>query len=924
MFSVPVITSASPSHQAPDLTRNTISEPILREHHERRWDLPNIRPVSDLLWTLQDGEIERSEISLKSGEPLDLVPSGTPHAPIVINNNSDFENQGWPGEGTVEQPYIIAGLEINATTGESAINITNTDVHFFIKDCRLTSNSAYIIELHSITHARITNNTVLLGAWGVIAFHSSDLTIFENEFYNLSLVGVHLEECSFSTVDSNWFTNCEYGLFFEQSEHCIAESNSLSYCDEGIYLYWNCERITVFNNTIQDSWDGIYVYLNCHDNIIDSNNCTSMEHIAILVVECSENTILNNFCTLNDAAIALLNCTSHIITGNDCSHSEWFEFSGSIALYNTNHSLVTKNHVKNASINIAMVNGSSYNEISNNNCSMYDGGIAAWSGGVPEWGGAPYNTIRNNTCNGLGMSQVDIFIELSDNCTVTENRCNQSEINIGVIEGDHTNITDNVCYESSEVSIIVMGSYYALVKDNILGNGSTGIVMDTVAFSSVLSNTVSNFTGSWMGLTGIHLDEFYNSSVEGNYVTECNIAIYVEYSEYSRITDNTCVNNYDGIVVINSNNHIIVDDNYCNQHIGYAIVVVESFNCSVTRNTCTNTSGGEGFSLLLGDCEADVSFNLLSLSTGGIEVMGCDGEITHNIIKDNEMFGITIGGIIGPNVTWNVFEDNGVNAIDDSDTAMFGYNYWSNYTGIDSNADGIGETWHPIQGSANNNDTHPLVYHPTPPVWAPELENQVTELGHDFEYVLSYTTSSDLAPIVDWWVNDSVHFAVDDGAVTNTVFLNLGEYTLEVRAINLYGFNLSGTFRVTVSDTIAPSIIGPDDFDYVVGQVGRSITWIPEDYDPESYSVTLNGIEVQSGAWNSTAENVTISVDGLSVGDHTFVVTFVDGSGNTATDTVVVTVRSDLTPLYITAGAGVAIIVVILVVYLYRKKGPGE
>jgi hypothetical protein len=88
--------------------------------------------------------------------------------------------------------------------------------------------------------------------------------------------------------------------------------------------------------------------------------------------------------------------------------------------------------------------------------------------------------------------------------------------------------------------------------------------------------------------------------------------------------------------------------------------------------------------------------------------------------------------------------------------------------------------------------------------------------------------------------------------------------------------------------------------------------------------VTLNGIEVMSGAWNSTAENVTISVDGFSVGVHTFIVTFVDGSGNAATDTVLVTVRSDFTPLYLAAGAGAAIIIVIIVVYLYRKKGTGE
>jgi parallel beta-helix repeat protein len=537
------------------------------------------------------------------------------------------------------------------------------------------------------------------------------------------------------------------GIHVEQSNTIFVEDNFCTDCFEGIELYLGCEYSTIYNNTIQDSWDGIYVYLNCHDNLIDSNNCTQIEHIAIVVIECSENTILNNFCYQNVAGILLLNCTTHTITGNECGDSAQSEFVGSISLYNTNHSIVTYNRVKNSTLNIEMVNGSSYNEISNNNCSMYAGGIVAWSGGMPDWEGAPYNTISNNTCNGLGGGEVDIYIELSDNCTVTENQCNQSMINIAVLEGHNADVTDNVCYGSLEASIYAVGSYYVLVKDNTLGNGSTGIVMELVAFSSVLDNTISNFTGSWGGLTGIHLNEFYNSSVKGNHITDCNIAIYVEYSEYSNITDNTCVDNYDGIFVVNSNdnydgifvvnsnNHILVDDNYCHLQEGYAIVVVESFNCSVIRNTCTNTSGGEGFSLLLGDCEADVSFNSFSLSTGGIQVIGCDGEITHNIIKDNEMFGITIEGIIGPNVTWNVFEDNGVNAVDDSDTALFDYNYWSNYTGVDSNADGIGDTWHPVAGTANNNDTHPIVYHPTLPAWSPEPEDQVAELGHAYSWI---------------------------------------------------------------------------------------------------------------------------------------------------------------------------------------------
>lgn len=915
LISVPVTTDASPIIQVSDTTRDTMFEPILREHRERIWDFPKAEPLSDFQWKHRDVDIKSDDIFRESKSTLDLVPFGTPHAPIFIDDNSDFESQGWPGEGTVEQPYIVAGLEINATTGASAINITNTDVHFFIKDCRLTSNSTNVIELRSVTHVRITNNTILQGERGVAAFHSSDLTIYDNEFYTFSWAGVYLEDCSLSSMRNNNCTSCDAGFHIEQSEQCTVENNFILGSDTGIELYWDCEYINVFNNTIQDSWRGIYVYLNCHDNILDSNNCTRIQHIAITVVACSENSILNNFCYLHTAGIVLLNCKKHTIAGNDCGLTSG-EFSGSIRLENTNRSLVTNNHVENASINILLTGGSSYNEVSNNNCSIFDAGIVAWDS-------SPHNTITNNICDGQGVG-VGIYADYSSNCTISDNQCHRLNINIGAFVSDQIVVANNVCYESVNVSLVFFECEYLTVEDNILENGSTGIAMEWIFHSSIRNNIISNFTGSWGGFSGIHLKSVGYTSIEGNTITECNEAIYVETSGLCNITDNTCIDNFDGIVLVDSNVNITVEDNLCHLQEGYAIVVVESFNCSVIRNTCTNTSGGEGFSLLLGDCEADVSWNSFSLSTGGIEIVGCDGEITHNIITNNEMYGITIQGLIGPNATWNVFEDNGLNAVDDSSTSMFDYNYWSNYAGIDSNADGIGDTWHPINGVANNNDTHPLVYRPTLPTWEPDLADQVSELGRAFEYVLSYAESTVLAPFVDWWVNDTTHFSIGDGTVANAVFLDFGEYPLEVKAINLYGFGLSGTFTVTVSDTIAPAIIGPDDFDYIAGQVGRAITWIPEDYDPASYSVALDGIEVQSGAWNSTAENVTISVDGLSVGIHTFVVTFADGTGNTATDTVIVTVQSDFTPLFIVAGVGSVAVLIIIVVYLVRKKGAVE
>lgn len=921
LLSVPVTTYASPITQTSETTMNSMSEPILREYAERGWDLASSESRENFQLLQSNFEAQPDIPELETGHVLDVMPFGTPHAPIYIDDNTDFETQGWPGNGTVEQPYIIAGLNINATSTEgTAINITNTDVHFFVKDCWLTSNETSVIELNSVSHGRIVNNTILDSDRGVVALHSDDLTIYDNLFFSFGWAGVYMEDCSLSTLRNNNCTICFVGLHVEQSNNILVEDNYCTGCLGGIEFYLLSESNTIKNNTLTNNDVGIGIYLDCTDNLIDSNNCTMNLVYGIYSQNCQDNDILRNYGRGQIGDIVLENCTSHMISDNDSGETTGAgpEMVASIALYNSNNSIVADNYVENAFICIEMKWGSSYNEILNNTCFYYAGGVVSWYD-------AQYNTITNNTCDGDGAGEVDIFIEDSSYNLVIENRCNHSMYNIASFESNHTEVVDNLCDFSFEAGIAIMGNYYSLVEGNTLTNGSSGIALDSVMYISVLDNSVTNFTGTWTGgPTGIHLTQAYNSSVEGNYITECNVAIMVDQSRDCNVTDNECIDNFDGIVVFNSCYDIIVDDNYCYLQVGYALVVVESFDCVVSKNTCTNTSGAEGFCLLFGDCSADASENSFSLSTGGIEVQGNDGLITQNIIEDNAQYGITIAGIIGPNVTWNVFENNGVNAIDASDTAMFDYNYWSNYTGADSNADGIGDTWHPIQGAANNNDTHPLVYQPTLPAWFPEPEDRLAELGHAFEYLLSYTTSTDLAPIVDWWISDTTHFFIDNGTVSNIVALDFTVYVLEVRAINLYGFELSGTFTVTVVDTISPIVNGPDDFSITYGVTGHVLNWSLHDVGPANYTVLVDGVVQFSGDWVIDGQVIDVHLDhlNLDVGTHTIEVIVTDVGGNTASDVVIVTVLApfDMTTFLLVIGAGGAI-TVLVIVYVLRKKG---
>ncbi len=85
-----------------------------------------------------------------------------------------------------------------------------------------------------------------------------------------------------------------------------------------------------------------------------------------------------------------------------------------------------------------------------------------------------------------------------------------------------------------------------------------------------------------------------------------------------------------------------------------------------------------------------------------------------------------------------------------------------------------------------------------------------------------------------------------------------------------------------------PVIDQPADITYEEGSTGHNITWQASDAEPSSYTITSNETLVESGPW--TGGNITVSVDGLSVGVYLYTCTVNDTVDQSASDTVMVTV----------------------------------
>ncbi|MFW9811989.1 MAG: DUF1565 domain-containing protein, partial [Candidatus Thorarchaeota archaeon] len=123
-----------------------------------------------------------------------MAPPLISHDPITIDGNANFLNtallEGWPGDGSPENPFIIDRLEIDlGGAHDRCISISNTRVSFIISNCNLTG-AYYGISLENVTNAKLVNNTCSSNTIVGIELRDSYLnTIVNNICSNNNWVG---------------------------------------------------------------------------------------------------------------------------------------------------------------------------------------------------------------------------------------------------------------------------------------------------------------------------------------------------------------------------------------------------------------------------------------------------------------------------------------------------------------------------------------------------------------------------------------------------------------------------------------------------------------------------------------------------------------------------------------------------------------
>jgi hypothetical protein len=157
--------------------------------------------------------------------------------------------------------------------------------------------------------------------------------------------------------------------------------------------------------------------------------------------------------------------------------------------------------------------------------------------------------------------------------------------------------------------------------------------------------------------------------------------------------------------------------------------------------------------------------------------------------------------------------------------------------------------------------------------------------------------------------------------------LSLGVHNFTIFVFDRLGLSANDTVCVNVKDTTNPTINHIEDFTFVIGQARDNLTWHPSELNPSSYQVLRNDVVIASGAWNSSLESISLSIGAWPAGTYNVTIVVTDLGGNSATDTVMITVVQPqmLNGLGIPIILGsLAVIVVFTVLILKNRSSAGS
>ncbi|MBN1280260.1 MAG: right-handed parallel beta-helix repeat-containing protein, partial [Candidatus Thermoplasmatota archaeon] len=561
------------------------------------------------------------------------------------------------------------------------------------------TNLSYGIYLYSCDYCAARNNTIGNHTIGLAASYSPYSTYADNTFFNDSIVfsDYYLDDIEHIVVESNTVNG--------QPLYCYLNNNTQQTVpsDAGAVILINCSNFTIQDNhqmSFVDSGIGVLVSQN-----ISIINCSLTRSTFGIVIFSSDNITVDSCYLMNNSYVGI-NLGS---SGNITLDSNYYYNNTYIGIYfssSTNTTITSSEICSNHQSAGMYLVGSNCTVESNTIHNNSGTGIIVSGGGSNH---ITLNTIFNNSGDGMNLTYSD-YNNVSYNSIF-----NNSLSGISLDNAEYNTVFENIISNNSCIGIETHHSSYrssnnnSIVANTIRFNGDSGIELSGSECSNntVLLNSIYN--NSWMGVN-LTTNSSYNTLML-NVIYDNSFGVFIDEANHNNVTTNFINNNSAAAVVMYSNSHNnSINQNfvYWNDAAGLILSGEADFNTIDTNFFYNNTLG---IVLFYNSSENTITSNYVVYHDTGIHI---NSSCNSNDIYDNYFYSNTENVDLDgdSNNSWNTTRTLGTNVMTGP---YLGGNYWDDYTGIDTDHDGIGDTLLPYTCSGEittGGDYLPLVYSP--------------------------------------------------------------------------------------------------------------------------------------------------------------------------------------------------------------------
>jgi len=307
---------------------------------------------------------------------------------------------------------------------------------------------------------------------------------------------------------------------------------------------------------------------------------------------------------------------------------------------------------------------------------------------------ADYVNISGFTVKNTVYPSCGIYLNKANSCNIIGN----SVSTINGRDGVSLEFSDSNVIADNRISENWCGVYLHESKSNILRNNSmvNNYFVGVYLWYSSNNNSVTNNTFENCGLYVIGA---YQNIVRDNIVNGRPL-IYLEDLSNLKIT------NAGQVILLNCNNIVLENLNISNTSVG--IELWETSGCIISSNVLFNNANGVSF--YHSDNNTITYNSILNNGHGGLQYLGWGiGLLAFS--KNNKIY---LNNFMDNGE--NVHSENSTNIWNSTEKIIYTYkgktytsylgNYWSDYTGSDTNGDGITDTPYIVDG---DQDSYPLM-----------------------------------------------------------------------------------------------------------------------------------------------------------------------------------------------------------------------